>query len=163
MTHRLTQLIEQVNEVKKNILIEISEPIQQLVNMINNDELEFITLTFYKDQNFHKPSNLISIKTSNPSTVLGTSADNIEELFGDASNNYNKDILQKIFTINQHLVAINQFLKESIPKDDKTYFYSKSRHNLTENWNAEKAQQWPMIPQWLEPLVNLEKSSLNNN
>lgn len=166
MGKSLSDIMNDIEEVKKNVLFELSLPIQKLVDMANVGEIESFSLIVKKHQEIGQtPYSEIIVKINNPAiAIIGTGEANKEELFGHNNNNISEENKEKLLNINHVLFAVNKYLGHSLPVNpkqhytqDSLYFYSKDRKNITNSWTPEEAAKWPMLPDFLEGLVQLSE------
>ena len=83
-------------------------------------------------------------------------------MFGsERAKKLSTDTKEKLTHVNSMLTAVNKYLGTALPVEphqsqSRLYVYSTSRRDLKANWTAEEAVKWPMLPPFLEDLVNLE-------
>lgn len=167
MSKTLEQLLKDVDEVKKNTVHEIAKPIQELVNMVNAGEIESIVMVMRTINQFGiDPYTNISVKiNSNEMKTIGILGlgNSTKQAFFDQNltKNIPDSTKEKLLDINRTISSINHFLKDNIPAnqpgvENHWYVYSVSRRDIKANWTEEEAKKWPMLPTFLEGLVDLQ-------
>lgn len=164
MTKRLSDIMSDIEDVKKNVLVELAVPVQQLVNMVNAKEIETFSLELRKIQEIGcDPYTHIVARIELPATmVLGIAELTQQEMFGsEKTKKLSPETKEKLTHVNSVLTAVNKYLGTALPVEpyqsqSHLYIYSTSRRDLKANWTPEEAAKWPMLPKFLEGLVNLD-------
>lgn len=188
LSPEIQELQKAIEAVKKNTVKALASIVQDLVDLTHKGKVEQIIITKYKKRVIAgDPYNQISIRISIPeeaknkdkkeaknkdkkiSFYLGVNEEREKDLLMEGKK-LDTDLAKKFVEINSTLNLLNMVCKNEIPShvdekfkdfqssNDQFFVFSLSRLNLEGNWTEEVAKDWPMLPSYLEPLVNLNGS-----
>lgn len=180
LSPEIQELQKAIEAVKKNTVKALASIVQDLVDLTHKGKVEQIIITKYKKRVIAgEPYNQISIRISIPeeaknkdkkiSFYLGVNEEREKDLLREGKK-LDTDLAKKFVEINSTLNLLNMVCKNEIPShvdekfkdfqssNDQLFVFSLSRLNLEGNWTEEIAKDWPMLPSYLEPLVNLNGS-----
>lgn len=180
LSPEIQELQKAIEAVKKNTVKALASIVQDLVDLTHKGKVEQIIITKYKKRVIAgDPYNQISIRISIPeeaknknkkiSFYLGVNEEREKDLLREGKK-LDTDLAKKFVEINSTLNLLNMVCKNEIPShvdekfkdfqssNDQLFVFSLSRLNLEGNWTEEIAKDWPMLPSYLEPLVNLNGS-----
>lgn len=162
---RLLNLVKELNEVKKEIVSEIAEPIQKLINLIHEDKLSDLFINVAKTSMISEKGYItvtVTLPSNNNKQVkkafLGGGGLKIEHLASESTvKSMSPELKKELSDINNHLNAINDHLSTAIPvKTENAYYFSKNRLNEVGGWKKEDVtKDFGMIPDFLKDAVNL--------
>lgn len=176
----IQELKKAIEAVKKNTVKELASMTQDLIDLTHEGKIEqFLIMTSEIRKIALEPYNQFTIRVILPipenknerkNFYLGVGEEDEQNLLGD-SKIKGTDLAKKLIEINNSLSIINGVCKSEIPShidkriedmnknnnrsDNIMFMYSLNRLNLNGNWTEANAKDWPMIPSYLEPLVDL--------
>lgn len=167
MSNRLTALISEVQSMKDEINKEIAEPIQKLIDLVHSEDIKHFSINSRTKQPIGQhPYGQLTISIGLPDNIASKGA--ILGAGGTEPNEFmspeflkvtDPNVVKQLKSINTHLSAINDYLFDSIPPLENSFFFSLSRLNKTGKWNEEDLDKHPMIPRYVESYVNLQGSN----
>lgn len=192
LSPEIQELQKAIEAVKKNTVKTLASTVQDLVDLTHKGKVEQVIIATHKKRVIgSEPCNYISIRVYIPeepkdkdkriSFYLGVNEEREKDLLKE-SKNLDTDLAKKFVEINNTLNLLNMVCKSEIPshvdekcKDfhgpydqlDQLFIFSLNRLNLKGNWTEETAKDWPMLPSYLESLVDLNgsehKKTLSSN
>lgn len=165
MSNRLTSLIAEVQTMKNEINQEIAEPIQKLIDLVHSGHIEHFTINSRTKQPIGQhPYGQLTISIGLPDNVaskgaiLGAGGTEPNEFMSpDFLKVTEPTVVKQLKSINTHLSAINDYLFDSIPPVENTFFFSLARLNKTAKWGEQPdLDQYPMIPRYVESYIKLQ-------
>lgn len=179
LSPEIQELQKAIQAFKKNTVKELSIITQDLIDLTHEGKIEqFLIMSSEVRKIALDPYNQITIRivlpedSKNPNERknfhLGAVEEDEQGLLGD-SKIIGTDLAKKLVELNNSLSIINTVCKKEIPShvDERIeefksnnimFIYSLKRFNLDGNWTESDAKDWPMIPSYLEPLVDLNGS-----
>lgn len=162
----LTKEIEAFR-AQTDIAKELAEPYQELVNLVHANKIERFTMTMHKVQKVgQNPYSVVKFTVhqngSYAATIglssIGNLAD-VKECISD-KNLLDKETVKKILSLDKSVSMLNSLVGDMIPPSNDMYPFSLSRLNGEAGFDNEKTRsEWPMLPKYMESLVNLNGSA----